>query len=452
MLIITKKSLPRKTRLSPYQILVLSFASVILIGTILLMLPSTATNGQGLSVVNALFTSTSAVCVTGLAVVDTGQHFSYLGQTILIILIQIGGLGVMTITMIIVVITGRQIRLKNRLLMQESLNLLTFAGVVRLIISIVIETFIIEFIGGSIMAVRFYHDFGLKGIYYGYWHAISAFCNAGFDIFGDTHIYYYLNSPLITLTLCALIIIGGIGFGTIEELKQRFWYKNIKTLSLHTKVVVSTTTILLLIGTFAIFLLEYNNASTIGQLSPLKKFMASFYLAVTPRTAGFTLLNIGSLGNATLFLLIILMFIGGSPGSTAGGIKTTTFAVIFSSILSIMRGKDDLIIFQRRLEPDLIMKALALFFVSSAFVVTATMYLCITENFSFIKILFEVVSAFATVGLSMGITPALSDSSKIILIIIMLIGRVGASTFTLALALKQKKSRVHPPCGKISIG
>ncbi|WP_196594088.1 TrkH family potassium uptake protein [Pectinatus sottacetonis] len=448
----TSKKILTTSILSPYQILVLSFASVIFIGTLFLMLPISSANGQSLSLINALFTSTSAVCVTGLSVVDTGHYFSYFGQTILIILIQIGGLGVTTITMIIAVIAGRQIRLKNRLLMQESLNLLTFAGVVRLLISIVIETFIIEFIGGTILAVCFYKDFGIKGIYFGYWHSISAFCNAGFDIFGGSGIYTYIHSPIVTLTLCTLIIIGGIGFGTIEELKQRFWYKTRYRLTLHTKVVLSTTAILLLVGTVFIFILEYNNGSTIGALNPLNKIMASFYLAVTPRTAGFTLLNIGSLGNATLFLIIILMFIGGSPGSTAGGIKTTTFAVIFSSILNIMRGREDLVIFQRRLESDLIMKALALFFVSSAFVVTATMYLCITEHFAFIKILFEVVSAFATVGLSTGITPELSNSGKVVLMVIMLIGRVGASTFTLSLALKRKKTRVHHPFGKISIG
>lgn len=444
---------PKKnTYLNPYQIVVLSFIAVILIGTGGLMLPISSISGQGLSFINALFTATSAVCVTGLTVVDTGRYFSYFGQGVLIVLIQIGGLGVVAITMIIAVIAGRQMRLSGMLLMQKSLNLLTFAGAVRLLINIGIETLIIEFIGGSIMAVRLWQDFGLKGIYWGYWHAVSAFCNAGFDIFGDTGAYAYLNSPVICITLCLLIIMGGIGFGTIEELRQHFGHKKVKRLSLHTRVVLFTTIVLLIIGTVVMFALEYNNNSTIGLLNPLNKAMAAFYLSATSRTAGFTLMNIGSLGNASLFLIIVLMFIGGSPGSTSGGIKTTTFAVIFATIHSIGRGKDEVVLFNRQMDPDLIKRALALFFVSSAIVVIATMCICINESFSFMSILFEVVSAFATVGLSTGITPALSSVSKIILISIMLIGRVGVATFTFALALKSRKTSIHYPAEKISIG
>ncbi len=448
MLTLTNDRLKSFIELNPYRILVLSFSIVILIGAFIFMLPISAANGHGLSFVNALFMSTSAVCVTGLSVVDTGRYFSTFGQIVLIILVQIGGLGVMTLTMMVAIIAGRHIRLKNRLLMQESLNLLSFSGVIRLVISIIKMTACIEFIGGTIMAIRLYQDFGLHGIYLGYWHAVSAFCNAGFDIFGGTGIFHYLTSPFICLTLCALIITGGLGFSTLAEIKIFGRH----SLSLHTKVVLFTTFCLLLFGTIAIMVLEYHNKATIGTLPFWDKVMASFYLSTTPRTAGFTLLNIGALGDATLFLIIILMFIGGSPGSTAGGIKTTTFAVIFASIFSIIKGKEDAVVFNRRLETDLIMKALTLFLVSLAFVVFATMYICIRENFAFIRILFEVVSAFATVGLSTGITASLSASSKIMLILMMLVGRVGAMTFTLALALKTKKSGVHLPSGRISIG
>ncbi len=453
MLTIISSHFKRFTTLNPYQILVLSFASVILIGAFLFMLPISAKNGVGLSFVNALFMSTSAVCVTGLSVVDTGRYFSTFGQIILAILIQIGGLGVMTLTMTLAILAGKHIRLKNRLLMQESLNLLTFSGVVRLVISIIKTTFAFEFIGGTLMGIRLCYDYGWYGFYLGYWHAVSAFCNAGFDIFGGTTIYRYLTSPIICLTICFLIIFGGLGFSVLSELgmflrKEEKW----AFMSLHTKVVLRTTLVLLLLGVVAIFFLEYYNFATIGALTFWQKLLASFYLSVTPRTAGFTLMNIGQLGHATLFFIIILMFIGASPGSTGGGIKTTTFTVIFASIMSIIRGNKDVVVFNRRLETDIILKSLTIFFVSMAVVVGATMYISIREHFAFIRILFEVVSAFATVGLSTGITSMLSSSSKLVLIIIMLIGRVGVMTFALSLSMKHKKDNVHLPPGKISIG
>lgn len=444
--------LQKRRLLTPYQTLVLSFILVTFLGALLLMLPLSSRSGESLSFTNALFTAASAVCVNGLTVVDTSRYFSYFGQMIIILLIQIGGLGVMTITIIITVIAGRQIRLKSRILMQESLNLLSFAGVVRLFISIVVETFIIEFIGGSILAIRFYQDFGIKGIYMGYWHAVSAFCNAGFDIIGGEGIATYITMPSVCMTLSILAVIGGIGFGTIEELKERFLYKRKFRFSLNTKVVLFTTAVLLIVGAISMFLLEYNNTATLGNMSLTNKYLASFYLSVVSRTSGFALVDTADLGNAALFLIMILMFIGGSPGSTAGGIKTTTFAVIFSSVLHIINGKDDVVLFGRRLETDTVMKALALFFISSSFIVSATMYLFITENFTFIQTLFEVVSAFATAGLTTGITPLLSDSSKLVLIIIMIIGRVGIATFTLSLALNHKKNYVRRPSEKVSIG
>lgn len=449
-LIITK--IRENRLLSPYQTVVFSFMAVIIVGAVVLMLPVSASLGESISFTDALFTATSAVCVNGLTVVNISQKFSAFGQTVLIILVQIGGLGVMTITLWLAVLAGRQMRLGNRLLVQESLNLLTFSGVKRLLVNIGTETFVIEFIGGTIMAVQFYQEFGLRGIYLGYWHAISAFCNAGFDILGSSGIAAYITAPSVGLTLSILTIFGSLGFKTLEELKDRFIYKKYFRFSLNTKIVLSMTALLLIVGTVMLFLLEYSNNSTIGGLSMINKSLASFYLSVISRSSGFALINTPDLGNAALFLIMILMFIGGAPGSTAGGIKTTTFAVIVSSTFDVIRGREDVEIFKRRIDSDTIMRALALFFISSAIVVAATMYLFITEQFTFVETLFEVISAFATVGLTTGITPLLSNSGKLLIICIMFVGRVGVATFTLSLAMQHKKVYVHHPSEKVSIG
>lgn len=439
-----------KLNLSPYQILTIGFSGLILCGAFLLMLPVSSQDGSSLSFIDALFTATSAVCVTGLIVVDTGTYFSLFGQTIIILLIQIGGFGIMTITTILSVLIGRRIQLRSRLLAQESLNQLTLGGIVHLMQMLVKTTFAIEFVGGVLLSLRLYPDYGLKGIYMAFWHSVSAFCNAGFDIFGKTDIFRYNNDLLFCLTIAFLIIIGGIGYNVTEEIRSlHSWQK----FSLHTKVVLLTTAVLLVGGTVVLFILEYGNPATIGNWDWGEKILGAFFLSVTSRTAGYTLMNTGALYEASLFFIIILMFCGASPGSTGGGVKTTTVAIIFATVSSIIRGKDEVILFNRRLEHGLIIKALAIFCVAASFIVVATMILCLTENFSFIRILFEVTSALATVGLSTGITADMTVCGKVILILMMLMGRVGVLTFLMAIAMRTgRKPRIGYPSGRIGVG
>lgn len=448
-----KADFPKTNRsawLSSYQILVIGFAVLILLGSFLLMLPIASNDGSSLSFVDALFTATSAVCVTGLIVVDTGTYFSVFGQMVIIVLIQIGGLGVMTITTLFAVVMGRKIQLRSRLIAQESLNSLKFGGIVKLIKLLVKATLLIEFIGGILLSCCLYPKYGIEGIFMAFWHSISAFCNAGFDIFGGTNIFMYNQNPLFCLTIAFLIIIGGIGYGVIAEVVFKHSWREF---SLHTKVVLFTTLVLLIIGTIVLFILEYSNKETIGAWDLLHKFLGAFFLSTTSRTAGYTLMDTGMLHEASLFFIIVLMFLGASPGSTAGGIKTTTIAIVFATVSSLIRGKEEVTLFKRRIEYDLIVKALAIFYISAAIVVMATMYLCLTESISFMKILFEVVSAFATVGLSTGITSSLTIYGKLVLILMMLIGRVGVLTFLMALAMRSKnKEKMRYPSERIGVG
>ena len=436
--------------LNPYQVLTLGFTAAILVGSFLLMLPIASREGASLSFIDALFTATSAVCVTGLCVVDTGNYFSPFGQLVIILLIQIGGLGVMTITTLLAVIMGRRIQLRSRLLVQETLNQLTLEGMVRLVLYVVKVTFLIEFIGGTILALRFASEYGWQGVYYGYWHAVSGFCNAGFDVFGGTTFYKYASDPVVTLTISSLIVLGGIGFAVMNDVwEHRSW----KLLSVQTRVVLSATLVLVFGGTVIIFLLEHGNAETLGELSLGGQFLASLFESVTARTAGFAVFDNGALGEPALLVVIMLMFIGASPASTGGGIKTSTFAIIVSTIWSLIRGKKEVELFSREVPLDTIMRALMLFFIAATITFLATMYLCMAEGIPVVKVAFEVVSALATVGLSTGITSSMTSGGKFVLIILMLMGRVGIVTFAMALAMKKDtRQHYHHPRGKFTVG
>ncbi len=437
-------------RLTPYQILSLGFAGLILVGTLLLMTPLASATGQSLSFVDALFTSTSAVCVTGLAVVDTGTYFSQFGQIVLILLIQAGGLGIMTMATLMALLMRKRIQLRERLILQEAFNQLTVAGIVRLTKYVIQATLAIEFVGGTILALRWYPEYGLKGIYFGYWHAISSFCNAGFDLFGEFRsLTGYVDDLAVNLTISGLIIIGGIGFGVLADIWEN---RKFSGLSLHTKVVLITSSLLIFFGTLVIFLLEYNNPGTLGTLSLKGKILGSYFQAVTTRTAGYNTVNITDLRVATLFFMIILMFIGASPASTGGGVKTTTVAVLTAAIWALIRGKNDAEVFRRRISQEIIYKSFSVVFIAAALVIFIAMMLSISEDFSFLNILFEVVSAFGTVGLSTGITPSLTDNGKLWLVLTMFAGRVGPVTLALALALRSKKAAIQYPEGKITIG
>ncbi len=438
--------------LDPSKVLVAGFAFIIVIGAFLLTLPIATQDGNGLRWLDALFTSTSATCVTGLVVVDTGTTFTLFGQIVILSLIQVGGLGFMTFATFFAVLLGKRISLKERLLLQEALNNMSFAGIVRLVKRIFIFTIVIELVGGVLLAIRFAFDMPLpRAIYYGIFHSISNFNNAGFDLMGEfKSLTDYVDDPIVTLVVCLLITLGGIGFIVMNELYE---YKRTRRLSLHTKVVLYTSAWLLVIGTVFIFLLEFNNPKTLQPLSMTGKFLGSLYQSVTPRTAGSNTLNIPDLTQTTLFIIIVLMFIGASPGSTGGGIKTTTFATLLGAVRSQIKGKEDVVFFKRRIMYDTIYKALTVMVSGLLIVLTVTILLTITEaGKDFLMILFEVTSAFATVGLSMGLTPELSPLGKVLIILTMFAGRVGPLTIAFAITLRRHSDPFKNPKGKIMIG
>ncbi len=441
-------------RLHPSQILVMGFAIVIMIGASLLNLPIASKSGESIGFVSALFTATSAVCVTGLVVVDTATHWTVFGQTVILFLIQIGGLGFMTMGTLFAFVVGKRITLKERIVMQEALNQFNISGVVRLARYALITTFTIEGIGAMLLSIRFIPMYGFwKGIGYSIFHAISAFCNAGFDLTGQFRsLTPFAEDPIINLVVITLVVLGGLGFVVILEVINK---KRFSRLSLHAKMVISITLILLAIGFLSIMILEFNNPETMGKLSLKGKILSGMFHAMTPRTAGFNTLPTDQLTIASIFLTIILMFIGGSSGSTAGGIKITTVGVAIAAIVSVIKGKDDTEVFNRRLPRELVNKSLAIIGLAMGLVVFVTMLLSITEQgHSFIEIFFEAASAFGTVGLSLGITPELSTLAKIIISITMFAGRVGPLTIFLALARRKKKNKgnIRYPQEKVIVG
>lgn len=441
---------PYRWHLSTYQILVLGFAGLILSGVALLMTPYASKSGGTLRFVDALFTATSAVCVTGLVVVDTGTYFSVFGQSVILLLIQIGGLGVMTVATLVAVLSGKKINLKERLLIQEATNQLDLAGVVRLTLYIIRATLLVEMVGGTILALRWFQDFGLQGIYFGYWHAVSAFCNAGFDLFGEYRsITGYVGDLTVNGVIASLIVVGGIGFPVVADL----WNcRQTRRFSLHTKVVLTTTVLLIVLGAGFIFVAEYGNAKTLGDLPPADKVMASLFQSVTARTAGYNTVDIGLLREGTLLAIIFLMFVGASPSSMGGGVKTSTAAILFISLVGSVTGKRDPLAFGRQIPQQTVYKAFTIVTISVMLISLVTLTLSFTETAPIFSLLFEVTSAFGTVGLSTGITPKLSDIGKVLITLTMFAGRVGTLTLLMALALRPRKERLKYPEGKIVIG
>lgn len=446
-----KRKLKEK-KLNPAQILVLGFAGLIIIGGILLNLPIASVDGESIGFIDSLFTSASAVCVTGLVVVNTATYWTLFGKIVILMLIQMGGLGFMTMATLVALLIGKRITLRQRLVIQEGLNQFSLEGVVKLTKYVIMSTLIIEAIGAIILSTRFVPIYGIKnGIWYSIFHSISAFCNAGFDITGNS-IVPFAGDAVVNITLALLIIIGGLGYTVYIDLTRN---KEFKSNTLHTKFVLLSTAILLITGFAFILIIEYNNPKTLGNLPFIDKITASMFQAVVPRTAGFNSIDIGGLTKATSFLMIILMFIGGSPGSTAGGIKTTTFGVIILTIYSILKGKSDVDVFRKRIPYELIFRALAVLGISLFLVVFVTMILTLTESEnSFLDLLFETTSAFATVGLTRGVTSDLSSIGRLILIFTMFTGRLGPLTLGFALAKRQDKDKgnFRYPEGKIMIG
>lgn len=442
----------RKYTFDPPKVLVLGFALIIVLGAMLLTLPIATNDGQGLPWLDALFTATSATCVTGLVVVDTGTTFTLFGQLVILFLIQIGGLGFMTFATFFAFLVGKRISLKERLLLQEALNNLSIEGIVRLVKRVLVFTVVIEVIGGLLLTIRFSFDMPLlKAFYFGMFHAISNFNNAGFDLMGEFRsLTGYVEDPIVTLVVCALITLGGIGFIVMNEIYE---YRQVRRFSLHTKIVFVTSGLLVVFSTLFIFLLEFHNPKTLQPLSPFGKILASLFQAVTPRTAGSNTLNIPDLTQPTLFLIIFLMFVGASPGSTGGGIKTTTFATLLGAVWSQIKGKEDVIFFKKRIVYDTIYKSLTVTLSGLFIVMVVTMLLTITERgHDFLMILFEATSAFGTVGLSMGLTPELSPFGKVLIMLTMFAGRVGPLTIAYAVTLHRKPDPFRYPKGKIMIG
>lgn len=441
----------KKMSLSPPQILVIGFALIILLGSLLLMLPISGTSGEPMPFVDALFTATSAACVTGLFVVDTGTYFTTFGHIVIILLIQVGGLGFMTMATLFSLVLKRKISLKDRLLLQEAMNQSSMEGIVRLIRKVLMYSLIIESSAAVLFTFRWAFDmpFG-RALYYGIWHAISLFNNAGFDLFGEYRsLSMHVNDPLINSVAIFLIVSGGIGFIVLSDLIE---YRKHRKLSLHSKVVLSMTAALIGIGALVIFIFEFTNPKSLEPLSWSGKFWASVFQSVTPRSGGATTLDIAGFRQATQFFMIILMFIGASPGSTGGGIKTTTFTILVGAVISMIRGRTDLVLFRYRMAQERIFKALTITLMALFLIVAVAMVLSTTEDASFLSILFETTSAFGTVGLTMGLTDDLTVFGKIMISLTMFVGRLGPLTLAYAIGPRKGKELYRHPEGKIIIG
>ncbi|WP_099363966.1 TrkH family potassium uptake protein [Fredinandcohnia onubensis] len=433
--------------LSPYQLLIFIFLFFILVGSLLLKLPIATTTS--ISWIDALFTATSAMTVTGLIVVDTPSVFTTFGEVIIVSLIQLGGLGIMSFAVLIYMMLGKKIGLKERMVIQQSLNQTSLGGVIKLVKNLFIFSISIEIIGLLILSIKWVPEYGWwKGIYYSFFHSISAFNNAGFALWSDS-LMGYTGDPTVNIGITFLFITGGIGFTVLMDV----WHnKRFKKLSLHSKLMIIGTFIINVVAIILVFVLEYNNPKTLAGLPSLPdKLWAAYFQGVVPRTAGFNTLDIASINESTAFLMIILMFIGAGSASTGGGIKVTTFLVIIFGALSFLKGKQDVVLYKRTLPGTMMIKALAISTMSLLFVLGAVFILTISENAPFLVSLFEVVSAFGTVGMSMGLTFSLSFIGKLVIIFMMFFGKIGPLTLAFSLA-KPKVNKIKYPNGDILTG
>jgi trk system potassium uptake protein TrkH len=436
----------------------LGFLALITVGTLLLMMPFSTSSGTWNDPIVALFTSTSAVCVTGLSVVDPGTYFSFWGELWIVLLAQIGGLGYMTTTTFLILLIGRKFDLRQKIAIQQALDRPGMSGSTQIIRSIIATTLIFEITGIFLLLPAFVPDYGWdKGLWLAIFHSVNAWNNAGFSLFKDSLIGYQ-SSALVVFTVTGLIIFGGIGYQVILEIymmiRDRLRKKTEHiVLSLDFQVATSTTIVLLVLGTIAFFLVELRNSKTFVNLDLFDKLLVAWFQSVTPRTAGFNTIDIGQMTTAGLFITIAFMFIGASPGGTGGGIKTTTLRVLTSCTKAILQGKEEVLLYERKIALSLVLKAVGVFIGSVATVIISTILITLTDpELDFIQILFEVVSAFATVGLSTGITGSVSIAAKLILIVTMYIGRVGVLLLMSAILGDPRPSRVHYPEENLLVG
>ncbi|MBS4025414.1 MAG: TrkH family potassium uptake protein, partial [Clostridia bacterium] len=395
-----------RNNLNPVRILAIGYIIIITAGTILLSLPISVQAGQKLAFIDVLFTATSAVTITGLVVVNTGEAYSMFGQLVIMVLFQLGAIGFMTLTTVYAIIVGKNITLKDRLVLQSSLNQLSYAGVVRLTIIVIIFTLLIETVAALVLFLRWLPEMGMgQALYYGIFHAISGFANAGFDLFPNS-LQQYTGDVVVNFTVMTLFVIGGLGFTVIVDLYVK---KGVfRNLSLHSKLILFLSLVLGILGFLVILIFEYNNPATMQDFSFKERILASLFQGLTPRSAGFSTIEIGDMHPVSIFVTKLFMFIGGGPGSNAGGIKLTTFGMLMVVVYTLMRGREDFNIFERRIPQHLINKSLAIIIIGIGAVVLISTILLITEDAPFDMVVFEVISAFATVGLSAGLTPDLS--------------------------------------------
>lgn len=428
--------------MSPPQLIMIIFFALIWVGAILLALPLSASDGKSIGLLDALFTATSAICVNGLIVVDTGSVFSTFGQVIIMILIQVGGLGFMTLGVMVAIILGKRIGLKQRLLIQQATNSTSAQGLVKLSLYIVLIAFAFEALATLVLTVRWQGDLGWgQALYYALFHSVSAFNNAGFSLWSDS-LSPFVGDPVVNLTIITLFISGGLGYIVVVDLfRKRSW----KKLSLHSKIVIIGSSSLYLIGFIIIFLLENWNPSTFADLSYSERVWAALFQGTAPRSSGFNTIDIGSMLATSQFFIIILMFIGASSGGTGGGIKINTFVVLVLATIQTFRGGGQVHAFERKIAEETVMRALAVVMSSLAFVLGISILLSISEGIlekHFLDVLFEATSAFSTTGLSMGLTSELSIPGKIIVIFTMFAGRLGPLTLAFALAQKKRTSKI----------
>lgn len=440
-------------KISPTRIIALSFILVILIGTALLCLPVSSRAGEWTMPLDALFTSTSATCVTGLVVADTYTNWSLFGQIIILIMIQIGGIGLMTVISMIFLFMKKKLSMQERMILMQSAGNVQVGGIVRLIKRILLGTAIIEAVGAILLSVRFVPQMGWgHGIYYAIFHSVSAFCNAGFDLMGKYEPFSsftaYSGDWLVGLTLAALIILGGIGFLVWDDILKYRW--QLHRYSLHAKLILITTGLLLLIGTIGYYIFE--SGYTMSADNVPTRILKSFFASTTMRTAGFNTIDYAGMSPSSVLLSDVLMMIGGSPGSTAGGIKTTTIAVIFISMYSMSRGNSDSTVFRKRLGKDLVKQAAVIIVVYLTYMILGAMLICHIEGIDLAVSQFEVISAICTVGVTMGITPTLGTLSHIILIILMYSGRIGGFSLMLVFGQRRKEPPLKRPKEKVLIG
>lgn len=439
----------QKRHMSSFKMIILGFLGVILAGALLLMLPIASKEGKMTPFPDTLFTATSAVCVTGLAVKDTGSYWSQFGQAVILALIQIGGLGVVTIAVSIAMLSGRKISLMQRSTMQDAISAPKVGGIVRLTRFILKGTFLVELSGAMLLLPVFFKDYGAEGIWMAFFHSISAFCNAGFDLLGKNGNLYpsltaYADNPLLNVTIMGLIVIGGIGFLTWDDIHTRKF--RIRQYSMQSKVILLTSSILILVPAVFFYFTDF------AGMSGKERLLASLFQSVTTRTAGFNTENLSAMSGASKAVMVGLMLIGGAPGSTAGGLKTTTFAVLLASTFATFRQREDTQLFRRRIEREALKNAAALLIMYLFLVLAGGIIISECENLSITECLYETASAVGTVGLTLGITPGLGVFSKGILIVLMFLGRVGGLTLVYAVLPERKTIYAKLPLEKINIG